>query len=348
MQRLQRILCFWVSAALMLTLAACGGTPAPSATATPQTRAVVDMDQAHVELTVDGTPRILTCTAVSTMTVLMLGGPEAVASVGQGFDYAEGSLNRKMFPGLDNVPLLTRESINAEEVAKCNATVILMDVPDLVQSLRQLQLPVARSYVTSPETLMQSVLLTGQILGGAAEEKAAAYNAYYQGLIDSARAKTQQLDEADRPLVYYGRVEGGTAGKGSIPDFWIEASGGVNLASKMGLSGSRASINLEELLAADPDIVITETPQLAQIFRTDARYAGLNAVRNGKVYCNPAGWGMGSVDGALQLLWAPSVIQPDLFTDTDIEAATRSFYQTYYGYALSEEDLQQILRPDQA
>ena len=79
MQRLQRILCFWVSAALMLTLAACGGTPAPSATATPQTRAVVDMDQTHVELTVDGTPRILTCTAVSTMTVLMLGGPEARA-----------------------------------------------------------------------------------------------------------------------------------------------------------------------------------------------------------------------------------------------------------------------------
>ena len=148
-------------------------------------------------------------------------------------------------------------------------------------------------------------------------------------------------------MVYYGRVEDGTAGKDSIPDFWIEASGGINLASQMGLTGSRASINLEELLAADPDIIIAETPALANTFRTDARYAGLTAVQNGRVYCNPTGWGMGSVDGALQLLWAPSVIQPSLFADVDIESATRAFYQTYYGYALSDEELQQILRPDQ-
>ena len=317
----------------------------PSIPEQSEPRIVTDMNGDTVEIA-PGDVKIMTCAAVNTMAVLMLGGTDAVATLGLGFEYSEGSLNRSMFPGLDSLPTTTRENANAEEVASIAPSVVLVDVPDIISTLRGIGIPTAYLTVISPETLIQAVKLVGDIIGGEAVDKAAAFGAYYQDLIDSTTALTKDLTEDERPLVYYGRIEGGTAGRNSIPDFWIQASGGVNLASKLGQEGSRASVSDEELFANDPDIIITETPELAEIFRTSEKYAALSAVANGRVYCNPAGWGMGSMESALQLVWAPSIIQPELFADNDTEAATREYYQNFYGYTLSDSELSAIVYPD--
>lgn len=310
------------------------------------THTVVDMNGDTVEIGAEPI-KIMTCNAVATKTVLMLGGTDAAATLGQGFTYEEGSLNQKMFPGLDGLPLFTRDDANAEEVLSINPAVVLIDVPDIITALRQVNIPTAYVSVTSAETLIDSVRIVGDILGGDAVEKASAYAKYYQGLVDQATSVTDTLTDDERPLVYYGRIEEGTAGKNSIPDFWIQASGGINLASEAGLEGSRVDISDEELIAGNPDIIITETPQLAEIFRTSEKYAALDAVVNGQVYCCPEGWGMGSLESALQMVWAPSIIQPDLFPDNDIAAATKEFYQTYYQYDLSDEELNGLIYPDQ-
>ncbi len=322
--------------------------PGGSEPAQPETRTVTDMNGDTVEFQADGDIRIMTCVAVNTMAVLMLGGTDAVATLGQGFDYSEGSLNRSMFPGLDNVPPATRDSANAEEVAVINPTVVLSDVPDTIDALRQVGIPAAYLTVISSDTLIEAVKLVGDILGGDAAQEASEYAEYYQGLIDDTTALTKDLTDDQRPLVYYGRIENGTAGLNSIPDFWIQACGGVNVASKIGLEGSRVEISDEALLEQNPDIIITETPELAEIFRTSEKYAGLDAVKNGKVYCNPAGWSMGSMESALQMVWAPMVIQPDLFPDNDVEAATRDFYERFYDYTLSDSELAAIVYPDQS
>ena len=311
-----------------------------------ETRTIIDMNGDSIEIK-NEPAKIMTCVTISTTCVLMLGGTDAVATVGQGFDYTEGSLNYKMFPGLEDVPYVTRESANAEEIAKIDPTIVLMDVPDIIETLRGYNIPTAYVSVTSPETLMQSVQVIGDILGSESVDKANQYISYYQGMIDDVTEKTKDIAEEDKPLVYYGRAEGGTAGKNTIPEFWIEASGGISVASMLGLEGSRATINDEDLLQADPDIIITETPELAELFKTAEKYSGLSAVKNGQVYCNPTGWGMGSVDSALQLVWAPTIIQPELFADNDIEAATQDFYKTFFGYELSESERDAIIYPDQ-
>lgn len=48
-------------------------------------------------------------------------------------------------------------------------------------------------------------------------------------------------------------------------------------------------------------------------------------------------------DAALQVQWAGQTLHADLFTDFDVRAETRSFYQTFLNYALTDADLQSIL-----
>lgn len=349
MKKFKRVIALMMALVMILAMTGCkkqtADEPTDPATTEPKEKVVVDMGGVEVKIP-SGEVKIMTCVQVSTMAALMLGGPDVVATVGQGFDYSEGSLNRKMFPGLENVPLVTRENANVEEIAKINPTVVIMDVPDIVKTLRDANITTVQMAVTDADALMKSVTMFGDIIGGDAVEEAKSYVNYYQGLIDSVKAKTANIADEDKPVVYYGRIEGGTAGKNSLPDFWISLCGGVNLASKLGLDGARSSITNEQLLAEDPDIIITETPALYQTITTSSTYSSLTAVKEGRVYCNPVGWGMGSVDGALQLVWAPTIIQPDLFKDNDVEKETKKFYKTYYDYELSADELASIITPN--
>ncbi len=350
MKNIKRVIALILSLVMVFSMAGCKSQTKEEETTKPvttqeQEKVITDMGGTKVTIPA-GKVKIMTCVQVSTMAALMLGGPDVVATVGQGFDYSEGSLNRKMFPGLEDIPLVTRESANAEEIAKINPTVVIMDVPDIIKTLRDANITTVQMAVTDAEALMTSVTMMGDIIGGDAVKEAKSYVDYYQGLIDSVKAKTANIADADKPVVYYGRVEGGTAGKNSLPDFWISLCGGVNLASKLGLDGARSSITNEQLVTEDPDIIITETPALYKTITTSPTYASLTAVKEGRVYCNPAGWGMGSVDGALQLVWAPTIIQPDLFKDNDVEKATKEFYKTYYDYELSADDLASIITPN--
>ena len=83
-------------------------------------------------------------------------------------------------------------------------------------------------------------------------------------------------------------------------------------------------------------------------YMTDSRFAELKAVKNNRVYVNPKGvfvWCVRSADEVLQPVWAATVIQPDLFSDVDMNKYPYDFYKKYYHYEASDADLQSILFP---
>ncbi|RKW37357.1 MAG: peptide ABC transporter substrate-binding protein, partial [Moraxella sp.] len=47
---------------------------------------------------------------------------------------------------------------------------------------------------------------------------------------------------------------------------------------------------------------------------------------------------------ALQILWAAQLFHPERFADVDMITKTQAFYKKYYGYDLSKENAQQILK----
>ena len=76
-------------------------------------------------------------------------------------------------------------------------------------------------------------------------------------------------------------------------------------------------------------------------------FAGLKAVKDKKVYGNPKGvfsWDRYGAESALQILWAGTIIQPELFADIDVKAETKAFYKKFMNYELSDGEFEYILK----
>lgn len=289
---------------------------------------------------------ILTVNSVATQMVLMCGGEDAAATLGQGFQYGDNSLNKKMFPDLNSLKTFTRDDATVENVAAINPSLVLIDVPDTVKTLRDADIPTAFLSVTGPDTLMQAVQLIGDSLGGDAAAKATEYSNYYEGTMDKIGNVSKNLQEADKPRVLYMRDETRAIGANSMPDNWITLTGGVNVGAELNARGGAGSeVTTEAIIAANPDIIVCERPELYTTLTTNAQYADINAVKNGKVFVAPLGtavWSMGTAEAPLMLYWAASVINPELYSDVNVDAQTKSFFKDFYGYELSNSDLNTI------
>lgn len=284
---------------------------------------------------------IVTVNSVATEMVLILGGEPAAATLGQGFQYGEGSLNRAMYPGLDGVVEFKRDDCTIENVAATGADLVLIDVPDTVATLRGAGINAAYVSVVSPETIMQAVAIIGAALGGEAVEKAQAYCDAYTATLEEVSSLGAALADDEKPRVLYLRSIDSTCGSNSMPDNWICAAGGVNVAAELGIEGSRGEISAEAVMAADPDIIVCESPAAtADVFASKA-FSELKAVKDEAVYTAPLGpvvWSMGSTEALLQLYWAANTINPNVY-GYDVEGITRDYFATYYGYELTDEEL---------
>ena len=289
---------------------------------------------------------VLTVNSVATQMVLMCGGENAAATLGQGFQYGDDSLNKKMFPNLSGLKTFTRDDATVENVAAVNPGLVVIDVPDTVTALREAGIPTAFVAVTSPETIIQAVQIIGDALGGDAAKTAANYATYYNGVISDMSAKSKSVADANKPHVLYLRNETKTIGEGSMPDSWITTLGGVNVGAELGAKGGAGSdVTTEAIIGADPDIIVCENAELLAKLTSDSQYANMKAVKNGAVYQAPLGtavWSMGTAEAPLMLYWASQYINPDLYKDVDVDAQTTSFFKQFYNYDLSKAELDTI------
>lgn len=290
---------------------------------------------------------VLTVNSVATEMVLLLGGEDAAATLGQGFQYSEGSLNAKMYPNLADKKTFTRDDCTVENVAAIGPDLVIIDVPETVQALREAGINAAAGSVTSPATIMSFLDLLAQAMGGDAIQKAESYRQEYEGVIAELTEAVEKAGVADedKSTVLYLRGIDSCCGSETMPDNWITTTGGVNVAASLGLTGSRAEIGLEAIMDADPAIIVCESPSTyADVTGNDA-LTELSAIKNGTVYTAPLGpvvWSMGSTEALLMLYWAANIINPDLFS-YDIESITKEYFTTFYGYELSDEELAEIL-----
>lgn len=307
-------------------------------------RTVVDMNGDEVQVAADAST-ILTANSVATQMVLMVGGEGAAATLGQGFKYDEGSLNRRIYPNLADVKTFKRDDVTVENVAVIDPDLVLIDVKDTVQTLRDNDIAAAYVAVNSPETIKGAITIIGDALGEQTVQKAADYVAYYDGVLaDVAKAAEGLTAEEKRSVIYMSSATG-TSGANSMADSWITTCGCTNVAAELGLSGARAEINIEAVLAADPDFIVTESADFRDELMADPACSELTAVKSGQVIASPFGvavWSMGSADAPLMVQWAAATFNPDLYPDLDIDAETRDFYQKFYGYELTDEDLDAI------
>lgn len=188
--------------------------------------------------------------------------------------------------------------------------------------------------------------LLGDILGLKARgEQLAKYVEDTFGAIDRTLA---EVPPDKRPRVYLARGPDGleTGVLGSINTEIIERAGGRNVAEAAGQSGLvRAS--MEQVIVADPEIIITWDRNFFGKVTKDPLWAGIRAVREGRVYLAPTapfGWidRPPSVNRVIGLKWLAGLFYPDRFAE-DLRETTRTFYRLFYHVDPTEPELDTLI-----
>jgi iron complex transport system substrate-binding protein len=170
---------------------------------------------------------------------------------------------------------------------------------------------------------------------------------YAEQTIATIKGRIDKIPDAKRPRVYYGRGPNGleTGQGGSINVETIEFLGAHNVAGER--HGGMATVSLEQVLAWNPDIIITIEPAFAASVRTDAAWAPIKAVQTGRVYLSPRlpfGWVdfPPSVNRLVGLWWLAKVLYPDQFPE-DLRPITRDFFASFYHMSPTDAQIGSIL-----
>jgi iron complex transport system substrate-binding protein len=195
-----------------------------------------------------------------------------------------------------------------------------------------------------PKTVA-AVRLLGAILGVGPRSETLAER-MESDLADIDRV-TASIPPASRPRVYLARGTNGleTGNRGSINTEIIERVGAVNVVDT-GAPGL-VKVSLEQVLAWNPDTIVTVDPAVAEHIRSDSAWAPIDAVRQGRIFVSPKlayGWvdAPPSVNRWIGMQSLARLLYPGKFSG-DIRDVTRDFYRQFYQVDLSAPELDTLL-----
>ncbi|MGQ9889808.1 MAG: ABC transporter substrate-binding protein [Aggregatilineales bacterium] len=236
---------------------------------------------------------------------------------------------------------MNQNNPNVEEIARLAPDVIFSSArADWLEPVDQLGIPIVRFQGESIEALKEAVLLTGQILGPDAAHRAQLWVDYYDRVVSEVLAISGQVETPLRVL-FTGtqptRVASGEMYQSAV----IAAAGGVSVTSE--LTGYWNDVNLEQIALWNPDVILVPPYGGASVeaITENTEWQLLDAVRNKAVYRVPklvAPWDTPTPDSVLGVIWLAQLLHPDLF-QLDCPAETRYFYNTFYDYAISDEEI---------
>nr|WP_252893985.1 ABC transporter substrate-binding protein [Veillonella denticariosi] len=146
--------------------------------------------------------------------------------------------------------------VQMEEIQKVKPQVVLASNKNQIEMARNAGIPAVRVNFADYEGLRKTVTITADVLGGKAPEIAKQYIQYLDDKIKFSEDRTKSINDADRPSVLH--IVGGdnllkVDGDKTIINEWIRYAGGKNAITA---SGPQIVVTMEEIVKADPDIII--------------------------------------------------------------------------------------------
>jgi len=199
------------------------------------------------------------------------------------------------------------------------------------------------SFAATPASLR----LAGDILGRPARgAELAAYADKTFAVVDDVLAR---VPAGTRPRVYLARGPEGleTGGRGSINTEIIERAGGVNVAEGLGGRGNTANASLEQVIAWQPDVIVTLDRAYFQGVKSKPGWDQVRAVAENKVFLAPSvpwGWvdAPPSLNRLIGLRWLLATFY-SAEAGIDLKADTRGFYALFYSVKLDDAQLDRLL-----
>ncbi|MHC2000373.1 iron ABC transporter substrate-binding protein [Methylobacterium sp. CM6241] len=187
----------------------------------------------------------------------------------------------------------------------------------------------------------------GDLVG--VQERARDLAAHAEAMIAEVKDRIASIPADRRPRVYYARGPRGleTGVSGSINTEILDLAGARNVAEGGGATGL-TTISPEQVLAWDPDAIVTLDPAFHRTISTDPLWSTLRAVRAGRVYQTPRlpfGWfdSPPGINRLIGLRWLAGRLYPDLFPEP-MESITRDFYMRFYHVDLDAAQLETLLK----
>ena len=335
---------------IALSLAACFALPL-------QAKIITDVEGTKIELP-DNVQRVADLWHANNQIVLLLGGANKL--VGTTISIAANPWYSKVYPNIKNVPVLTNgETIQTEELLSHKPDAVLLSKKSMLTEVEQAGLKGVRVSFQDFDGLKKTVRITADVLGDKAPEIAENYikelENYIKELennIQFVEARLKGLKDEQRPTVLH--ITKGSdllmidGGKSMIGE-WIKLAGGKSVLPD---EANMVTVTVESIIQANPDVIIigssgNKAQAAIEKIKADLAWQSISAVKNNRIYANPTGtfpWDRYSAEKALQILWAAQLFHPEQFKDLNMVEKTQAFYKKYYGYALSKENAEQILK----
>ncbi|NMC59162.1 MAG: ABC transporter substrate-binding protein [Candidatus Methanofastidiosa archaeon] len=335
----------------VLTVGVCssGCTSQGTESSTSKTKTIVDMSGRTVEVPTE-INRIAEQFPAHNEVLLLLGAADKLVATRK--TVKDNIWFQKMVPSLKDATLPFESStVNEEELLATKPDVVFTTSLAPVEKLAEKGVPIIVLRTNEFNDLKGYVRLTAETLGSKdARDRAERYCNYFDQNINKVTAATADIPREKRVKVYYAASGPlNTEGNNTMVKEWMEIGGGINVAAEGGIEGGFKDVSIEDVVTWNPDIIIVRDAPFKDAILSDKRWQEINAVKNGRVYISPKGafyWCVRAPEEALNVLWVAKTFYPDRFSDIDLEKETKYFYETFFGYKLSDEEVDLILHPE--
>ena len=242
-------------------------------------------------------------------------------------------------------------SANVEVVLRGNPDVIVdagSTAPTFVSLAERVQAQTGIPYLLFDgrfDATADTLRRLGALLGDEASARALAD--YVERSLADVKRRVAAVPAARQPRVYYARGPNGlqTAAGGSINIEVLDFIGARNVAGDS--SGGLINTSLEQVLAWNPEVIITTDPNFYAAVWKDARWSSVAAVRAKRVHLAPHlpfGWfdfppGANRIIG---LYWIARILYPAEFPE-DLRARVTEFYRLFYHQEPAAARIDQLL-----
>lgn len=352
-----KIISLLLALVMLLSLCACGGSPAPAESAAPAesetpaeapadgTRVIVDANGREVEI--PQSVESIVCIGVGALRyTCYVQGQELVVGVEEyekdgGMDRMYNYVNYELFKDLPAIG--GNGEPWEEEIIKLNPQVIVMSSyakcdPDELQAKTGIPVvTVGGSDTTLDDKAYETIRILGELYGK--EKRAAELTAYLHSVEDDLAQRTGGVPDEEKPSAYVC----GVSFKGLHGFEGTEANYGpfvlINANNLADLTGQELAFDceLEQVLTWDPDVIFVDYNGLDLINEDYAThpdyYNSLTAVKEGRVYAQVSFRSYAAnLDTALaDAYYAASVLYPEQFADVDIEAKIGEIFENILG-----------------
>lgn len=204
------------------------------------------------------------------------------------------------------------------------------------------------------ENVAEAYRFVGDIMG--CQDRAEGIATYLEQVYTEVTSAVADVKKKDRVSLYYAEGPFGLATEPNVSQHakTFEVAKARNVAASVPLAGSgygMTSVSLESVIKWDPEVIVAWDDEIRggadEIIRTDKDWAGITAVKNGRVYTMPNApfaWcdRPPGVNRFLGIQWVANMLYPKRF-DVDMVERTKEFYSKLYWVDITDDQAKELL-----